>query len=89
MSRVSGYIEIKLSSRRLAESIARALSVEASSPPDPSRGSVRVITNDDKVIIEIKARDLPAARTLFTTFLGLASTVIDAVTSIDEKNQQA
>ena len=84
MTLVSGFIELELGSKRLAESIAEAIRVEALNPPDPSRGVVEVIVEDKTVRILVRARDFSAARTLFNTYLSLAASAIDAITSLEE-----
>lgn len=83
MYRVSGFIELELGSKRLAESLARALRVEALSPPDPERGSVRIVEKEDRIVLEIEARDLSAARTLYNTYLSLVATILSAIKNVE------
>ncbi len=85
MSRVSGFIELVLGSKQLAESVAKALTVEAENPPDPGRGRVSIETRDNRVIVSIEARDLSAARTLFNTYLSLAVSVVDTLLSVERR----
>ncbi len=73
---------------RLAKALEEALRVEASNPPDPSRGSTRVERSGDMVVIEIEARDEASARAIINAFLSLAASLWDSLegaSSVQEK----
>ncbi len=72
-------ISIETCDERLAEALAEALRVEASHPPDPSRGSTRVEKRGTKVEVYIEARDPPSARALINAYLTLAASLWDSV----------
>jgi len=88
MYRVSGFIEIKLGSRKLASSLAQALRVEASKPPDPRRGEALVSVRDTGIVIRIKARDFSAARTLFNTYLALTASALTTILDLEENEEK-
>ncbi len=77
--RVSGRVELRLGSEKLAKAVARALKVEAENPPDTERGSVSITVEGATVIVVFAARDPSSARALLNAYLSLAAATVEAL----------
>ncbi len=72
-------ISVEACDEMLAESVRRALEVEAENPPDPQRGEARVERRGTKILVHIKARDYASARALINAYLRLLASLLDTL----------
>ena len=81
-------IEVEVCDETKAKALYEALLVEASNPPDPTRGEMRVEKRETRIIIDVNARDYSSARALLNASLTLLATLWDTLREVDASVQK-
>ncbi len=81
-------ITVEACEEKTAESLEKALRVEAENPPDPSRGKTRVFRSGTRLVVELEARDYASARALINAYLTLIASLWDTVKNVERVQEE-
>ncbi len=85
---IRALITVEACDEKTAESLEKALKVEAENPPDPSRGTTRVSRSGARLVVELEARDYASARALINAYLTLIASLWDTVGNIEKVQEE-